>query len=82
MTDPLATPDPTAYPGYPAPETRPRRLVRSADDRWLGGVCGGIAEYAGVDANLVRLLAVLGTIFGFGSLLIAYLAAWVLMPEE
>jgi len=60
----------------------PRRLVRSQDDRWLGGVCGGVAEYAGVDANLVRLLVVLGTILGFGSLLVAYVVAWILMPQE
>jgi phage shock protein C len=60
----------------------PRRLVRSRDDRWLAGVCGGVAEYAGVDANLVRLVVVLGTIFGFGSLLVAYIVAWLLMPEE
>ena len=37
---------------------------------------------AGVDANLVRLVAVLGTIFGFGSFAIAYLVGWILMPEE
>jgi phage shock protein PspC (stress-responsive transcriptional regulator) len=59
----------------------PRRLVRISDDRWLSGVCGGIADYVGVDANLVRLLVVIGTIFGFGSLLVAYVVAWVLMPE-
>jgi phage shock protein PspC (stress-responsive transcriptional regulator) len=68
-------------PGYQSYPSR-RRLVRSRDDRWLGGVCGGVAEYAGIDANLVRLLVVLGTIFGFGSLLIAYVVAWALMPEE
>jgi phage shock protein C len=60
----------------------PRRLVRSRDDRWLSGVCGGVAQYAGVDANLVRLIVVLGTIFGFGSLFVAYVVAWILMPEE
>jgi phage shock protein C len=59
-----------------------RRLVRSREDRWLSGVCGGVAEYAGVDPNLVRLVVVLGTIFGFGSLLVAYIVAWLLMPEE
>ena len=59
-----------------------KRLVRSRDDRWLAGVCGGVAEYAGVDPNLVRLVVVLGTIFGFGSLLVAYVVAWILMPEE
>jgi phage shock protein PspC (stress-responsive transcriptional regulator) len=65
-----------------APSPTPKRLLRSSDDRWLTGVCGGIAEYAGVDANLVRLVVVLGTLFGFGSLLVAYVVAWLLMPEE
>jgi phage shock protein PspC (stress-responsive transcriptional regulator) len=48
----------------------------------IGGVCGGVAEYTGVDANLIRLLAVLGTIFGFGSILVVYLIAWLLMPQD
>lgn len=66
---------PTVYP------TQPKRLVRS-QDRWLGGVCGGLARYFGVDANLVRLIVVIGTILGFGSLIIAYIVAWILMPQE
>ena len=37
------------------------------------------AEYDVI--GLVRLVVVLGTIFGFGSLLVAYIVAWVLMPE-
>jgi phage shock protein C len=64
------------------PASQPKRLVRSHDDRWLSGVCGGIARYLGVDSNLVRLIFVLGAILGFGSFLVAYLAAWVLMPRE
>jgi phage shock protein C len=64
------------------PRSGPKRLVRSRDDRWLSGVCGGVAKYLGVDANLVRLLVVLGTIFGLGSLLVAYVVAWILMPQE
>ena len=39
-------------------------------------------DYTGIDANLVRLLVVLGTVLGFGSLLVAYIVAWVLMPQE
>jgi phage shock protein C len=70
------------YPSAPQPGPAARRLVRSRDDRWVAGVCGGFARYLGVDANLVRLLVVLGTIFGFGSLVIAYVVAWILMPEE
>ncbi len=38
------------------------------------GVCGGIANYFGWDANLVRIAWVLGTILGFGSLILIYLA--------
>jgi phage shock protein PspC (stress-responsive transcriptional regulator) len=63
------------------PYNGPKRLVRSSDDAWLGGVCGGIAQYVGVDPNLVRLLVVIGAFFSFGTLAIAYIAAWVLMPE-
>lgn len=71
-------PNPGGYQGVP----QARRLVRSRDDRWVSGVCGGVAKYLGVDANLVRLVVVLGTIFGFGSLLVAYVVAWILMPQE
>jgi phage shock protein PspC (stress-responsive transcriptional regulator) len=67
--------------GY-QPSAGPKRLVRTRDDRWVAGVCGGVARYSGVDANLVRLLVVLGTVLGFGTLLVAYVIAWVLMPEE
>jgi phage shock protein C len=73
MTEPMTPP-----PSAPAP----KRLVRSRDDRWVAGVCGGVATYLGVDANLVRLVVVLGTILGFGSLAVAYIVAWILMPEE
>lgn len=63
------------------PETR-KRLTRSTDDRMIGGVCAGVAEYLGVDVTLVRLLTVVGAIFGLGSLVVAYLVAWVLIPER
>ena len=79
MTEPQSSQQ-AHYP-QPTPHPAPRRLVRSTDDRWLAGVCGGVAEYAGVDANLVRLAVVLGSIFGLGSLLVAYVVAWTLMPE-
>ncbi|HEU4513689.1 MAG TPA: PspC domain-containing protein [Nocardioidaceae bacterium] len=81
MTEPM-TPPPSGPTSVPSPTPGPKRLVRSRDDRWLGGVCGGVAAYLGVDANLVRLVVVLGTIFGFGSLAVAYIVAWILMPEE
>jgi phage shock protein PspC (stress-responsive transcriptional regulator) len=63
-----------------APENN-RRLVRRTDDRMIAGVCSGIAEYTGVDVTVVRLAAVVGAVLGFGSLIVAYVVAWLLMPE-
>jgi phage shock protein C len=71
---------PPTYSGHQLPPAK--RLVRTRDDRWLGGVCGGIARYTGLDSNLVRLLAVLGAVLGFGVLILAYIVAWIVMPEE
>lgn len=63
-------------------EIQAKRLVRSTDDKWVSGVCGGIAHYLGLNANLVRLLVVIGTVLGFGSLIVAYVVAWILMPAQ
>ena len=57
-----------------------KKLTRSRDDKWVGGVCGGIATYTGLDANLIRLLVAVGTVLGFGTLIVAYIVAWILMP--
>jgi phage shock protein PspC (stress-responsive transcriptional regulator) len=65
--------------------TRPeakRRLYLSDTDRKLGGVCGGIAEYFGVDSTLVRLAWVLFTIISFGAGILFYLLAWGIMPRK
>ena len=40
----------------------------------LMGVCAGLANYFGMDATLIRILFVLGTLIGFGSLVLVYLA--------
>lgn len=68
--------------GGPATAARPKRLLRSRSDRMLGGVCGGVAEYLGIDSTLLRILVVVGTVVGFGSLLLAYVIGWILIPEE
>ena len=57
------------------------RLSRSRSDRMLGGVCGGLGKYLGIDSNLVRLFFVLFTLTGgFGVLL--YLALWLIFPVD
>jgi phage shock protein C len=72
----------TTTPPPAAPYVAPRRLVRRSDDRMLAGVCSGIAEYTGMDVTLVRVLTVLATVLGFGSVLVAYVVAWLLVPLD
>jgi phage shock protein C len=59
-----------------------KRLTRSRDDKWIGGVCGGIAKYVGVDSNLIRIIVAVATLLGAGTLIIAYILAWFLIPLE
>jgi len=56
------------------------RLERSATNRVVAGVCGGIAEYLQVDATLVRVFFVIGTIITGGLGLLGYIILIVLMP--
>ncbi len=56
------------------------RLVRSATDRMLGGVCGGLARYFGIDATIVRLVFVLAVLSGLSPLI--YIILWIVMPQE
>jgi phage shock protein PspC (stress-responsive transcriptional regulator) len=64
-----------------APEI-PTPTARSRDDRWLGGVAGGLAARWGVPAGRVRLAFVLGTVLCLGLGAIAYAAAWLVLPAE
>lgn len=58
-----------------------RRLYRSGKDKILGGVCGGIAEYLGVDPVIIRLLWVIA-ILAWGSGILAYIIAWIIIPRN
>jgi phage shock protein PspC (stress-responsive transcriptional regulator) len=74
--------DDQTQPTQPNPAPPPeRRLERSRSDRMIAGVCGGVARYFGVDATLVRIVAVGLTLLG-GAGVLLYLAAMLLMPEE
>ena len=59
-----------------------KRLYRSRRDKVLGGVCGGIADYFQIDPVLVRLLWVIFTLISMGLGIVAYLIAWIIVPEE
>lgn len=56
-------------------------LYRSETDRMLGGVCGGLGNYLGIDSTLVRLFFVLLAL-GPGIGVLVYLALWVIAPSE
>ena len=56
----------------------PKRLYRSRSNRWLAGVCGGIAEYFNIDPLVIRLLFLLLV----GPSWIAYLLCVILIPKE
>ena len=58
-----------------------KRLYRSRTDRMIGGVCGGLGAYFGVDPTLIRLVFVLLLVFG-GSGFLLYLILWIVLPEE
>ncbi|AWB93307.1 PspC domain-containing protein [Aeromicrobium chenweiae] len=59
-----------------------KKLTRNTEDRWVAGICSGVADYTGVDVTVVRLVLVVCTLLGAGSLLIGYLVAWVLIPKR
>ncbi|MGV0394653.1 PspC domain-containing protein [Corynebacterium uberis] len=57
-----------------------KKLHRSTTNKWIGGVCGGIAETYDLDATVVRLLAVASFVLP-GTQVLLYLVAWVIMPR-
>ena len=62
-----------------APATR--TLVRPRHDRWIAGVCAGLAHRFGIRPNTMRLIFVLSCLLP-GPQFLAYIALWVLVPEE
>jgi phage shock protein C len=58
-----------------------KRLYRSRKDRQFAGVCGGVADYLGVDPTLVRLLWVIFAIAG-GPGVLLYIIMAAIVPEE
>lgn len=59
-----------------------KKLYRSKNDMKISGVCGGIAEYFGTDATVIRLLWVLATLMSFFAGIVAYVACVFIIPED
>lgn len=59
-----------------------KQLRRSRSDRMFAGVCGGLARYFQIDPVAARVAFAVLTIVTGGALILAYVVAWIVMPEE
>jgi phage shock protein PspC (stress-responsive transcriptional regulator) len=69
----------TAAPGPGVANCSHKRLLRSATDKKIAGVCGGLAEYFDVDATVIRLCWLLAILFA-GTGVLAYIVLWIILP--
>lgn len=67
--------------GIGAGEKEIKRLYKSRKDRMIDGVCGGLAEYLGIDSTIVRVIWVLISLFG-GTGILAYIVCMIVVPER
>ncbi len=58
-----------------------KKLYKSQGDRKLCGVCGGLGEFFGIDASLIRLAWIVFSLLG-GSGVLAYIIAAIVIPDE
>lgn len=59
-----------------------RKLYLSDKDRKIAGVCGGLADYFGIDSTIVRVLWALAVLVSYGTGFILYLVFWLIVPRE
>jgi phage shock protein C len=60
----------------------PKKLYRSSSNRMIAGVCGGLAEYFGVDPTLIRVIAFLMLLPGGLPGFVPYVVLWLIMPTR
>ena len=65
-----------------APPKAKRGLYRDTSDKFIGGVCSGIAAYLNVDPAIVRILFAIITFGGFGLGFMAYIILWIVLPAK
>ena len=61
--------------------TQLNQFRRSKNDRWLGGICGGLGKFTGLESWIWRLVFVFFAMC-VGTGVLAYLLAWIFVPEE
>lgn len=58
-----------------------KKLYRSVEDKKIAGVCSGLGDYFDIDPTIIRLIW-LAMIFAVGTGVLAYIIAWIIVPEE
>ncbi len=59
-----------------------KKLYRSNKNKEIGGVCGGIGEYLGVDPVIIRIIWIFGTFILYGGGILLYILAWIVIPRN
>lgn len=59
-----------------------KKLTRSSTDKQIGGVCGGVARYLGIDTTVTRVGFIVTTLFTGGAAALAYIAMLFVMPTD
>jgi phage shock protein C len=80
---PSAAAETASPPPHAETSMSEKRLIRTLDERMIGGVCGGLAKYLNLDPSLVRIGFVLLTVFSgmiFG--IVTYIVMMIVVPEE
>lgn len=67
--------------GHHSSEQKIKRLMRSSEDKVIGGVCGGFAKFANIDPTLLRIITLLFVVFG-GLSLWVYIILWLFIPID
>jgi len=59
-----------------------KRLYRNTKKKIIAGVCAGLADYLDADPTIVRLIWALATLISVGLGIVAYIVAWIIVPEK
>ena len=73
---------PGTQPNFTYSEKKSKRLYRDTNDKFIGGVCSGLAAYMNVDPAIVRILFAIISFGGFGFGFLAYIILWIVLPPK
>jgi phage shock protein PspC (stress-responsive transcriptional regulator) len=58
------------------------KLKLSRDDKWIAGVCGGIARKFGIDSDVLRIIKVILFLCPYVPVVLIYIILWIIMPSN